>query len=82
MDCDLEKKSQQFKVQQISAVVIVLLNTDHAFFSLKESLLVYKHNLERSTSVRKLDVLTKKRVLPYWGSFRGLVLYFAFWRDS
>lgn len=77
MDCDLKKKSQQFKVQQISAVIIVLLNTDHAFFSLKESLLVYKQNLERSTSVRKLDVLTKKRVLPYWGSFRGLVLYFA-----
>lgn len=44
MDCDLKKKSQQFKVQQIFAVVIVLLNTNHAFFSLKESLLVFKHN--------------------------------------
>ena len=32
------------KVQQIFAVVIVLLNTNHAFFSLKESLLVFKHN--------------------------------------
>lgn len=44
MDCDLKKKGRQFKVHQISAVVIVLLNTDNAFFSLKESLLVYKHN--------------------------------------